>query len=297
MSEPSNSAGLARSWLREPLLHFLVLGVGLFVLYRFATGPAGPGDDEIVVTAGQIDHLVEIFSTMRQRAPSQAELEGLINEHILEEVLYREALAMGLDDDDTIIRRRLRQKLEFLVDDFAATEPTDEQLRTLLAERPESFREESTISFAHVFFRQGTDDAAATLLAELQAGADIDVSAAGDSLPLPSGFNIAPERDIDALFGEAFRVDIWALETGSWTGPIVSPYGLHLIHVTERIEGDVPELSEIRETVVREWLAARRDKAQVTFFAQLRSQYVISVDLSEWLDEPPADFVTSESAP
>ena len=296
MNKRSDEAGVTRSWLREPLLHFLALGVGLFVLFRLASGPGTPGQDEIVVTAGQIDTIVEIFSKLRQRPPSPAELDGLIEEHILEEVLYREALAMGLDEDDTIIRRRLRQKLEFLVDDFAAAEPTDEQLRALMEDSPERFREETTVSFSHIYFREGADDAAAALLAELRAGAEIDVPTAGDPLPLPSALDAAPEGDIDALFGQTFKADLRALDIGVWTGPVVSPYGVHLVRVTERIEGEVPALSEIRETVVREWLAARRQTAQETFFDQLRSQYVISVELSEWVGESAGDFATAESA-
>jgi len=295
MSERSDGTGAPRSWLREPLLHFLVLGVGLFVLFRLASGPGTPGQDEIVVTAGQIDTIVEVFSKIRQRPPSPAELEGLIEEHILEEVLYREALAMGLDEDDTIIRRRLRQKLEFLVDDFAAAEPTDEQLRALIKDSPEQFREETTVSFSQIFFQESAHDAAAALLAELRAGAEIDVPTAGDPLPLPSAFDGAPEGDIDALFGQTFKTDLRALDIGAWTGPVVSPYGVHLVRVTERIEGEIPALSEIRETVVREWLAARRQTAQETFFAQLRSQYVISVEFSEWVGESAGDFATAES--
>ncbi len=295
MSERSDGPVATRSWLREPLLHFLALGVGLFVLFRLASGPGTPGQDEIVVTAGRIDTIVEIFSKLRQRPPSPAELEGLIEEHILEEVLYREALAMGLDTDDTIIRRRLRQKLEFLVDDFAAAEPTDEQLRALMEDSPERFREETTVSFSHIFFQEGADNAAAALLAELHAGAEIDVSMAGDPLPLPSALDAAPEGDVDALFGQTFKTDLRALDIGVWTGPVVSPYGVHLVRVTERIEGEVPALSEIRETVVREWLAARRQTAQETFFDQLRSQYVISVEFSEWVGESAGDFATAES--
>ncbi len=296
MNERSGGAGLSRRWLREPLLHFLMLGVGLFVLFRLASGPGTPGQDEIVVTTGQINTIVEIFSKLRQRPPSLAELEGLIEEHILEEVLYREALAMGLDTDDTIIRRRLRQKLEFLVDDFAAAEPDDEELLALMEDSPERFREESTISFAHVFFQADANEAALELLAELRSGTDIDVPTAGDPLPLPASFDVMRVSEIGALFGTQFRQELWELETDAWTGPIVSPYGVHLVNVSERSEGRLPELGEIREIVVREWLAVRRRVAQDTFFGQLRSQYVISVELPQWVDESPADLATVESS-
>ena len=296
MNERSGGAGLSRRWLREPLLHFLMLGVGLFVLFRLASGPGTPGQDEIVVTTGQINTIVEIFSKLRQRPPSLAELEGLIEEHILEEVLYREALAMGLDTDDTIIRRRLRQKLEFLVDDFSAAEPDDEDLLALMEDNPERFREESTISFTHVFFQEDANEAALELLAELRSGTDIDVPAAGDPLPLPAAFDVMRVSEIGALFGTEFSQELWELEIDAWAGPIVSPYGVHLIHVSERSEGRLPELREIREIVVREWLVVRRRVAQETFFGQLRSEYVISVELPQWVDESPADLATVESS-
>ena len=273
-----------------------MLGVGLFVLFRLASGPGTPGQDEIVVTTGQIDSIVEIFSKLRQRPPSLAELEGLIDEHILEEVLYREALAMGLDTDDTIIRRRLRQKLEFLVDDFSAAEPDDEELLALMADSPERFRQESTISFAHVFFQEDANEAALELLAELRSGTDIDVPTAGDPLPLPASFDVMRVSEIGALFGTQFSQELWKLEIDDWTGPIVSPYGVHLVNVSRRSEGRLPELGEIREIVVREWLAVRRRVAQDTFFGQLRSQYVISVELPQWVDESPADLATVESS-
>ncbi len=296
MTERSGGASLSRRWLREPLLHFLALGVGLFVLFRLASGPGTPGQDEIVVTTGQIDTIVEVFSKLRQRPPSLAELEGLIEEHILEEVLYREALAMGLDTDDTIIRRRLRQKLEFLVDDFAAAEPDDEELLALMEDSPEQFLEESTISFTHVFFREDANEAALEFLAELRSGTEIDLPAAGDPLPLPAAFDDMRTGEIGALFGTQFRQELWDLEIDAWTGPIVSPYGVHLVNVSERSEGRLPDLGEIREIVVREWLAARRRAAQEVFFDQLRSQYVISVALPQWVSGSATELATVESS-
>ena len=285
MTERSGRTELARRWLREPLLHFLVLGAGLFLVFRLASGPGAPARDELIVTAGKIEHLIEVFSKVRQRPPSEAELHGLIEDHILEEVLYREAKAMGLDEDDTIIRRRLRQKMEFLVDDFATQEPGDQELLALLESEPQRFREESKITFEHIFFREGADAEAAALLTELQAGAEVTVATAGHRLPLPSIFDAAPEREINALFGAEFKEKIWALDTVDWTGPVRSPYGLHLVHVSGRSEGRVPALSEIRETVAREWLSARRRSTQKAFFDQLRSQYVITI-------EPPGETMS-----
>ena len=172
----NGSRGAVRSLLREPLVHFLALGVGLFLLFRVASSPSELDPSEIGGTAGQIDHIIEVFSKTRQRPPSPAELQGLIDDHVLEEVLYREAIAMGLDKGDTIVRRRMRQKMEFLVDDFASSEPTEEELLTFLNENTGRFRGEPKSSFEHIVFRHGSGDQAEQLLATLQAGGTVDVS-------------------------------------------------------------------------------------------------------------------------
>ncbi len=290
----NGSRGAVRSLLREPLVHFLALGTGLFLLFGFVSSPGEAGQSEIVVTSGQIDHIIEVFSKTRQRPPSPAELQGLIDDHVLEEVLYREAIAMGLDKGDTIIRRRLRQKMEFLVDDFAAREPTEEELLTFLNENPDRFRGEPKSSFEHIVFRHGSGDQAEQLLATLQAGGTVDVSTAGDPVPLPAVFDAAPEREIDARFGPLFTQQLSTLELGVWSGPIESPYGRHLIRMRDREAGRVPELSEIRGVVKREWLANRRRTAQETLFNQLRSQYVVTLQTGESADPTASSTEASE---
>lgn len=284
-------------WLREPLLHFLVLGAALFGLYQLATPPAGPGDDEIVVTTGQIDHIVEVFSKVRFRAPTTYELQNLIDEHILEEVVYREAMNMGLDEDDTIIRRRLRQKLEFLVDDFATAQPDDDQLLEFLKDNPDLFREDALLSFEHVVFTGDGEARAATLLAELRSGAEVDLLVETDSSLLPGEFLDASEREVSALFGDAFVEGLLEAEVGGWSGPVGSSVGTHVVNVRDRTESRVPALAEIRDSVAREWVAYRRRTAQETFFDQLRSQYEITVELDEWLNDPADDVAVAENAP
>ena len=287
----NGTRGSVRSLLREPLLHFLALGIGLFLLFRFASDRGEVDPSEIVVTSGQIDHIVEVFSKTRQRPPSPAELQGLIDDHVLEEVLYREAIAMGLDKGDTIVRRRMRQKMEFLVDDFASSEPTEEELLTFLNENTDRFRAEPKSSFEHIVFRHGSGDQAEQLLATLQAGGTVDVSTAGDPVPLPAFFDAAPESEIGARFGGPFTQQLSKLELGVWTGPIESPFGRHLVRIRDRVAGRVPELGEIRGAVKREWLANRRGTAQETLFKQLRSQYVITLQTEKNAD--PADSSTT----
>ena len=154
--------------MREPLLHFLLGGAALFLLFNYASD-SEVDDDQIVVTSGQIEHLVTLFVKTRQRAPTDVELRGLIDDYVLEEVLYREALAIGLDRDDTIVRRRLRQKIEFLLDDFTAVEPTDADLQQLLDKQPDRFRRDARITFEQVFLRNASRDAADSILAPQSA--------------------------------------------------------------------------------------------------------------------------------
>jgi hypothetical protein len=280
-----------RRALREPLLHFLVLGAGLFLLFGVAGG--GSGDrppEEIVVTAGRIESLAEVFGRTWQRPPTKAELDGLVEGYVREEVLYREAVAMGLDRDDTVIRRRLSQKMEFLSEDIAAqVEPTDEELRAHLAENPNAFRVEPRFTFSHVYLnpdRRG--DAlrrdAERLLAELNAaGAGVDVEAPGDGFLLGHDFTAVRRGEVAGMFGEGFAAELSRLEPGVWRGPVASGYGVHLVLVRERIDGRVPPLEELREAVRREWADARRLAANEQLYRSLRQRYTVTVQAPEAL--------------
>ena len=155
---------------REPLLHFLVAGAALFLIYHFVSDSEPVGDEQIVVTAGHIEHLTTLFLKTRQRLPTETELKGLIDDFVTEEILYREAKSIGLDQDDTIIRRRLRQKMEFLFEDFSRTEPTREELQKFLADNSDQFRTDARITFEHVYLPDGSRAEAELLLTELQSG-------------------------------------------------------------------------------------------------------------------------------
>ena len=166
--------------LREPLVHFLVLGAALFLLYKIVADPVGDRSDRIVVTSGHIERLVEGWKRTWQRPPTRKELEGLIEDHIREEILYREARAMGLDRDDTIIRRRLRQKMEFLFEDLGAqANPSDEELQAFLDKNPDAFRVATRVTFSHIYLNRDRRGESATRDAErlLRAAGDTDVIA------------------------------------------------------------------------------------------------------------------------
>ena len=271
--------------MREPLAHFVLLGAGLFA-WSALWGQPGTRNERIVVTEAHVSRLIEIFGRTWQRPPTERELQGLVDEHIKEEILYREALAIGLDRDDTIIRRRLRQKMEFLYEDLAAQyDPADEELEAYLAEHVERFRIEGPLSFAHVYIsidRRGDKaiDDAKTLLARLNRDPEAsgDVASLGDRLLLPSNYESTTPSEIAKMFGRAFAERVSGLPVGEWSGPVESGYGLHLVLVSERSEDRMPELAEVREAVTRDWRVREREQTNDELFRQLREKYRVVVE-------------------
>jgi hypothetical protein len=285
-----------RRWFQEPLLHFLVLGAVLFAAYSVISDRTSDEPREIVVTRGRIEALATSFAVVWQRPPTTAELEGLIRDYIREEVFVREATALGLDRDDTVIRRRLRQKLEFISEDLAApTEPGEDVLRAWLSAHPEDYRVESRFSFSQFYLdpqRRGGNLAgdAATLLARLRAAGNSDPGLQGDSLMLERNFEGVPASEVQEQFGEKFAASLSALEPGQWQGPIESGYGVHLVRVHQRVEGRVPALEEVRDQVRRDWSHAERLKVNEKFYQGLLERYTVTIEPSQQ-DESAKDHV------
>jgi hypothetical protein len=275
-----------RRLLREPLLHFLLLGALLFLVYGLLqkNGSAAAAD-EIVVSAGQVEHLASGFAKTWQRPPTQAELGGLVDDWVREEIATREATALGLDKDDSVVRRRLRQKLEFLSEDIATqTEPSEAELGAYLQAHPDAFRIEPRFSFSQVYLdpaKHGEDLArdASRLLAQLQqAGAGAELSSLGDAIMLEPTLASASSSEIARQFGDEFAVKLAALAPGRWQGPIESGYGVHLVLVRERTEGRLPELADVREAVRREWANARRLEWNGKFYEELLKRYRVRIE-------------------
>ena len=278
-------------FLKEPLVHFLVLGAGIFLLAALVGESDQDQPDQIVVSVGQIDRLVETWQRTWQRPPTQAELEGLVEDHIREEILYREAIALGLDRDDTIIRRRLRQKMEFLPQDLVdQVEPTDAELRTYLRENADAYQVETRVSFQHIYLnleRRGTaaEGDARRLLADLKAnGGPVEPAVLSDPILLPYDLESLSESEVARLFGQEFASRLIEIAPGGWTGPLGSSYGLHLVRVREGLPARVPGLSEVRKAVKRDWQFMRRQELDDQFFRSLKERYVIEVQLPEWLE-------------
>jgi len=272
--------------LHQPLVHFLVLGALMFLVYGLITdNPTAHRGNRIEVDAGKIQRLEDSWEKQWQRPPTAQELVGLIENHIREEVLYREAMAMGLDQDDTIIRRRLAQKMEFLSADLAMlVEPNDVQLQAFLAENRERFLEPARISFRHVYFNldqrgQSARSDAEMLRTTLEAEDVGDSAVYGDRFMLDSEYTLASEREVAGLFGQQFAVNVFALDTGVWIGPIASGLGLHLVHISERVDARLPEFENIRDKVRNEYLVNQRAEVDEAVYQSLKGRYEIIITM------------------
>jgi hypothetical protein len=271
--------------LHEPLLHFLLLGATTFAVYGFLSKPASDEPGKIVVTSGEVASMVVGFTRTWQRPPTSEETEGLIQDRVREEVYCREAIALGLDKDDMVIRRRLRQKMEFVTDDVVAqAQPNEDDLKAYLKAHASAFRLQRQYTFSHVYLnpeRRGENLPRDTgqLLAQLrQVGAKADVEALGDSFLLEHTFAAMPDSEVTKQFGDKFAAKLGALTPGSWQGPVESGYGVHLVLVDERTDGRMPELAEVRESVSREWANARRLEANEKYFQDVLKHYAVTVE-------------------
>jgi len=277
---------ILRSVLREPLVHFLLLGALLFALDAWLRpGGAPAADTAIRVGEARVRSLSQNFARVWQRPPTRMELEGLIEDHVREEVLVREALALGLDRDDAIVRRRLRQKMEFVSDETAALAvPTDQDLAGYLAANPEAFTTPGRVSFAQVYLdpaRRGPklEADAKRLLGQLNGpGHRADPAALGDALRLlETRYDDLPQFELERLFGEAFAKALFEQPIGTWVGPVASGYGQHLVRVESKQPGGVAALADVRPLVEREWANARRKALGEAYYARLRAKYRVEV--------------------
>ena len=271
------------SLVREPLFHFLLTGAALFLIFGLRPGPEAESSNRIVVDAGEVRQLAAQFQRTWMRPPTERELGGLVESFVRDEVYYREALALGLDKDDRIVRQRMRQKLEFIFEDLTAETPTDEQLAAYLEEHADDFGIGPRVSFQQVYLnpddRQDLEGDARRLLAILEKGAEpMD---AGDPSLLPFDLSLASASEIARTFGGEFAEEMSRLEPGDWLGPVYSGLGAHVVRVTAREEGRLPELAEVRPVVEREWLTQRRNELRELAYSRLRQGYEVVVEFPD----------------
>lgn len=286
----SKLAGLSR----EPLVHFLAIGAGLFLFWHWFGDRLNAQPDRIVIGPGQVERITEAWAKTHLRPPTADELATLVEQEIDEEILYREAVAMGLDRNDLVIRKRLAVKMDFLSEDLAGqARPTDEQLQAFLQAHPEKFNVEPLTSFAQVYVDRskrgdGAIAEAERLLATLNASPGADWQSVGDPLPLPQQFQASKPIEIGRLFGRDFPKKLSELPIGRWVGPVESGYGLHLVLIRERTAGWAPALDEVRDAIVNEWRTAQRQELNEQLRRERRARYAVTVQWPDWAIETSA---------
>ncbi len=271
-----------RGILREPLFHFFILGLALFLLYGWLQGGLLSSPNEIVVSRGQVLGLQMQFERAWQRPPTEKEIQSLVDNWVREEIFFREGVAMGLDRDDPIVRRRIGQKVEFIIEGMTPAAPTQQELQAWLDAHPEKYAIEPRFSFRHVYLdpsRRGDrlQADAGEALRRLRAGKTVD----GDSTMLPSMLESARRFDVERNFGGDFAKAIESLPVDGWHGPIHSEFGLHLVELTAREPGRNANLVEARAAVERDLLHARAEDASEAYYKQLRANYTVRMESAE----------------
>jgi len=265
--------------LREPLLHFFAFGGLLFLLFVMVSGQSPEPAEVIIVGPERIEQLAKGFQAAWRHPPTNDELRAIIDDFVREEIYYREALALGLDRNDTMVRRRLRQKMEFLTDTGAdLLKPAAGELEAHLAAHEQTFRFEPRLAFEQIFL--GKNPASENIIASLsalQSDPASDLSQWSERTLLPAQLGLSPPDAIDNVFGQGFFEQLAALPTRVWGGPVESAFGVHLVRITDSLPARIPPLEEIHEAVLRDWKAAKALELRELHFTKLKERYVIEI--------------------
>lgn len=268
---------LAAAALREPLVHFLIAGAVLFVAMSGRAPDLGERRiivDEPVV-AGLVNHHVRAF----RRPPTADELDGLIRDHVRGEVYYREALRLGLDADDDVVKKRLRNKMLAIAGAEAeAARPRDTELQALLDADPARYAAPPMYRLQQLYLGPDTTALRAAATAALRRTAEGATPAiAVEALPLPGRFDDASQTDLAEQLGDEFAAALARLPVGVWTGPVVSGFGLHLVRIERRVQPPPPRLADVRQRLENDWRSAAVRKAQDAHLQQLLDNYAVEI--------------------
>ena len=283
---------------KEPLIQFLLIGACIYALYAGYGTPADDvTDNTIIVDAARVEAFVSQWEKRWNRPPTRQELDAVIDTFVREDILYRQAIAMGLDEDDPVTRRRMAQKLEFLTSDIALfKEPTTGELEQYLEDHQARYRDADLITFGHVFFDpdlrdESTLDDAAEMLAKLRAAGEPDAAAldAGDRFMLQSFYQEASELEVRRQLGSGFAEAVMQLEPRRWHGPVLSGYGVHLVYVHEFLHAPPPVFEDVERNVLEDWQREQQEKFNAKFYESLKSRYEIVIA------EPPIGRVLDVS--
>ena len=273
---------MIRRLLREPLLHFALLGAAIFGAYRLIAPPASDAA-AIVVTADRIASITAQFGASHGgRPPHEDELRGAVDAYVRDEMLYREGLALGLDRDDPVVRNRIRQKAELLSDDALTSVPSDRDLEAYLAEHQGEFDLPARVSFQQVYIdpgrHRGEDPTVVVNGVREALKLGRQPGTLGDRTLLPAAMTEAPLHDVEAAFGNDFARQLAALDGDGWQGPLTTSYGLHLVRITHRGQPIRATLADARDVVAREWSRAHTAKLKERFYRMLAARYTVRVE-------------------
>jgi peptidyl-prolyl cis-trans isomerase C len=275
---------MLRRWSREPLLHFLVIGFSLFIAYEWLhPSPATRSESkQIVLTPDDFAQLAVTWLAQGRAPPTPEQMRSLVELKVREEVLYREALALGLDKDDTIIKRRLAQKMEFLAEGASIHDPSTDTLRTWFKDNQQRFSRAPRVSFRHLYFspdRRGEQarQAAAQAMAQLSGkpGDWNDAEGVGDPFMDQDYYSDRSLEDMAKLFGSNFARQVVDIKPGSWQGPIESGYGWHLVFVDSSSPSRIPAFEEIEPEIRSEWIDDQRAQSKRKTYEAMRARYQV----------------------
>jgi PPIC-type PPIASE domain len=267
--------------LGEPMLHFLLIGIALFGAYRWVS-PGDSGGRRIVITQGVVDDLVTQHVAARGRKPSTTELNHLIESYVRDEILYREGVRLGLERDDIVVKRRVRQKIEMIAEEDASTRaPMDADLSAYLTANQARFVQPAILTFEQVFLGQPTSGhgvvhAVGVTREALRSGTDPENL--GKPTLLPYRMTRTPADLVARDFGGSFAGALEKVPVGEWVGPIDSSFGSHYVRVSDRTPAVAPQLAAVRDHVVREWENERRQRARNDAYAKMRGEYHVSIE-------------------
>ena len=269
-----------RKLLGEPILHFLLIGIALFGAYRWVS-PGDSGGRRIVITQGVVDDLVTQHVAARGREPSTTELNHLIESYVRDEILYREGVRLGLERDDIVVKRRVRQKIEMIAEEDASRAPTDADLSAYLTANQPRFVQPAILTFEQIFLGQppsgnGVVHAVAVTGEALRSGHDPEKL--GKPTLLPYRMTLTPADLVARDFGGSFAAALEKLPVGEWVGPIDSSFGAHYVRVSDRTPAAAPQLAALRDHVAREWENERRQRARNDAYTKMRGEYQVSIE-------------------
>lgn len=270
---------MRRGWLSEPLVHFTLAAIAVFVAWQLVARPEPGPQGTIIVTLDDMERLAALYAAEAGTLPGPQDMTGLVSDHVRTQALAREARRLGLDAGDIIVERRLAQKMEFMVSDLAVIEPPSEaELRAWHSEHEARFTTPARFSFRHVFLGE-TREAADALLDALNAQDPPDWRMLGEPFMLQRAYGELPAREIARLFGPDFLQALGTLEAGpGWQGPVPSAYGWHLVRIDRAEPAAALPFEHVREAVEADWREAARRRANQDAVAEIIARYDVVIE-------------------